>query len=151
MFRQLIKGFSLLSVIVTLAFTNAVLTAHGQSSRLVKAQVPFEFIVGEKQLPAGQYDVRPSSDEGSALIIQNAATQDARIRLTNSIQTNSGNERARLVFHRYDNTYFLAEVWRGGMSTGRRLLPSKREQAMKRELASMKKDYDTVVLLARMD
>ena len=118
MFRQLVKGFSLLSMILTLAFTNAVLTANGQSSRQVKAQVPFDFIVGAKQLPAGEYVVRPSSDEGSALIVQNAATKDAGIRLSNSIQTSSINDHARLVFHRYENNYFLVEVWRGGMSTG---------------------------------
>ena len=148
MFRQIVKGISLLTVVMTLALTNAALTAHGQSPRHVKAQVPFDFIVGGKLLPAGEYVVRPSSDEGAAIIIQNAATGQASIRLSNSIETTSRKTDGRLVFHRYQDTYFLVEVWRPGMTSGRHLIESKLERSMERELALGRKNYDTVVLLA---
>ena len=41
------------------------------------------------------------------------------------------------MFHRYNNRYFLAEVWSGGDSVGRKLTRSRHERAIERELASI--------------
>jgi hypothetical protein len=46
------------------------------------------------------------------------------------------NNHARLVFHRYGERYFLAEVWNGADPTGRQLLKSQEERAIESELAS---------------
>jgi len=44
---------------------------------------------------------------------------------------------ARLVFHRYDNCYFLSEVWMSGERVGRELRKSAQERAIERELAAI--------------
>jgi hypothetical protein len=44
---------------------------------------------------------------------------------------------ARLVFHRYGERYFLAEVWNGADRAGRQLLKSQEERAIEREFASI--------------
>ena len=152
--RQMFKGFSMVLLIVGVAFFTAVVSAKGQSEGQVVADIPFAFVVGDKVMTAGQYSVRRITQSGEALLISETDTKDSIIRLTNLVESNSDNTRARLVFHRYGQNYFLAEVWNGG-ETGRMLLRSRRERAIERELAAIVsktefagKTYETVELLA---
>jgi hypothetical protein len=148
--RQLLNSLSMF-VMITGAFAMAVVSANGQSTRVV-AQVPFDFLVGDKAFPAGEYSVNSIIQDGSALLIRNAEATDSAMGLTNSIVANPHNSQSRLVFHRYGRTYFLAEVWRGGDSEGRRLIQSKQERAMKRELgASLTRSmYERLELVATL-
>ena len=134
MAKQILKGFTMLALIVGLAFVSAVVSAKGQSTQAV-AKVPFEFIVGDKTLPSGQYTVRAVSDTNKAALMIRG--KSSAIRLTNEIQPNPNKTEARLVFHRYGERYFLSEVWMGGDSTGRHLLQSGQERSIERELASL--------------
>ena len=134
MAKQILKGFTMLTLIVGLAFVSAVVSAKGQSTQAV-AKVPFEFIVGDKTLPSGQYTVRALSDTNKAAMVIRGSS--SAIRLTNEIQTNKNKEQTRLVFHRYGERYFLSEAWMGADSTGRHLLQSKQEGSIERELASL--------------
>jgi hypothetical protein len=74
--------------------------------------------------------------------------------MTDSIEAKRNNKsqsKSRLVFHRYGQTYFLAEVWREGDSGGRKLCQSKKERAMKRELGALAQSkYETVELVAML-
>jgi hypothetical protein len=54
------------------------------------------------------------------------------VRLTSSLQRNSSTK-GKFVFHRYQDQYFLAEIWATGESQGRQLIKSSREKAMERE------------------
>jgi len=134
MSKQILKGFTMLALIVGLAFVSAVVSAKGQSTQAV-AKVPFEFIVGDKTLPSGQYTVRAVSDTNKAALMIRG--KSSAIRLTNEIQPNPNKTQARLVFHRYGERYFLSEVWMGADSTGRQLLQSQQERSIERELASL--------------
>ena len=77
------------------------------------ARVPFAFIVGDSQLPAGDYIIKQASNDGSVLSI---ATPDFRqfvFTLSIASQPDRG-ERPELVFEKVDNQYFLARVVRDG-------------------------------------
>jgi hypothetical protein len=134
--KELLKGFTMLMLIVALAFATAVVSANAQSSSGVVANIPFEFTVGDQALPSGKYTIKATSAHVSALMIQNAEAKRSGIRLTNSIESTRNKEGAKLVFHRYGDRYFLAEVWTGARSTGQQLLKSRQERAIERELAS---------------
>ncbi len=134
MTKQILKGFTMLALIVGLSFVSAVVSAKGQSTQAV-AKVPFEFIVGEKTLPSGQYTVRAASDTNKATLM--IIGKSSAVRLTNQIEAKTNKTQARLVFHRYGERYFLSEVWMGGDSTGRHLLQSRQERSIGRELASL--------------
>lgn len=127
---QLLKGFTMVMLIVAVVFVAAGTSANGQS-RTTKANVPFDFIVGSQSLPAGEYTVASMSSQGDVLRIRGAGNNGA-LRLTKP--THGTSEQAKLVFHRYGDRYFLAEVWDG--ANGRALLKSRQEQAAERELAS---------------
>ena len=134
MAKQILKGFTMLALIVGLSFVSAVVSAQGQSTQAV-AKVPFEFIVGDKTLPSGQYTVKALSDTNKAALVIRG--KSSAIRLTSKIQPNMNKTQARLVFHRYGERYFLSEVWMGADSTGRQLMQSGQERSIERELASL--------------
>ena len=53
--------------------------------------------------------------------------------LTKTVQAEPGE--SRLVFHRYEDQYFLSEVWIWGRSTGRGLPQSRKERMVAQEIA----------------
>ena len=134
--KEILKGFTMLALIITLALATAVVSANAQSKTIV-ANVPFDFVVGSQAMPSGTYITNPATSDGRALVIKSADAKNAVIRLANTIQRNGSTTNARLVFHRYGDRYFLAEVWNGGDSTGLELLKSRQERALQHELASI--------------
>jgi len=155
--RELLKGFTMLMLIVVLALATAVASANAQSSNKVVADIPFEFSVGYKTLPAGEYAVKTITSAGNALMIQSADGKTSALRLSEETERMKNQTHARLVFHRYGERYFLAEVWNGIDKTGRQLLKSQEESAIEREFASIsaksetpKNTYETVEVLAAL-
>src|SRR5258705_3724983 len=118
--NQMIMGLSMVMVVVAVAFATTVGSAKCKSSGRVRCNIPFEFVVGDKILPAGEYNVTSATAGGTVLMIRNTEAPEAAVRLSNSIQEPSNKTEARLVFHRYGQSYFLAEVWNGD-TTGREL------------------------------
>jgi hypothetical protein len=155
--KELFKGLTMLMLIVVLALTTAVASANAQSVSRIVADIPFEFSVGYKAMPAGEYAVKPANATGNALMIRSADGKSAAIRLTQETERAKNDTPARLVFHRYGERYFLAEVWNGFENTGRQLLTSQEERAIERELASIsaksetaKNTYERVEVLAAL-
>ena len=135
--RQLLKGFTMLVLIVVLALATAVASANAQSASKVAADIPFEFSVGYKTMPAGEYLVQTVATAGDSLMIQSADGQTSALRLSEETERMKNKTPARLVFHRYGERYFLAEVWNGADRAGRQLLKSQEERAIEREFASI--------------
>ena len=154
--KELLKGFSMLVLLMVLALATAVVSANAQSSNKVVADIPFEFSVGYKTMPAGEYAVRTANAQGNALMIQSANGKLAAVRLSDETDRARKNTHARLVFHRYGQRYFLAEVWNGIDKAGRQLLKSSEESAIARELANIAKSespkdtYETIEVLAAL-
>jgi hypothetical protein len=150
--KEIAKGFAMLTLIVAIALATAVVSANAQSSRLVVADIPFDFVVGDQTMPAAEYRVRPAL--GSGLIIQSADANNSAMRLTSGIESRKNKTQARLVFHRYGNRYFLSEVWTGGRDSGLQLNTSSQERAAAREFAAIaritKSTYETVEVLATL-
>lgn len=135
MSKQMLKSLTMLTLVIGLALATAVVPANGQlTSSRVTAVIPFDFIVGGKTLPSGKYTVSAVTNDGEGLRITSRDGKSA-LRLSNLITDNGKNGKARMVFHRYGQQYFLAEVWSDG-NYGRQLRPSKRESNLRRELAS---------------
>src|SRR5262245_55505979 len=52
--NQILKGMTTLMAILTLTLVTAVASANGQTVS-ARASIPFDFVVGDKTLPAGDY------------------------------------------------------------------------------------------------
>ena len=151
--RQFAKGLTMFMLVVGLALASAAV-ANGQSARRVRAQVPFDFIVQDKTLRAGPYEIFTVTSGWNVLAIRNQHGSQG-MRLTSPIERKDrGDMKGKLVFHRYGETYFLSEVWLAGISDGRELPKTKQERALERELKQIavyhgntKPVYETVVVL----
>ena len=112
-------------VVGAVALLAALAAVAQNSSGKVLVNVPFEFVVGSQHMPPGRYMV--TSAANGFLQIHDTEVADNQMFLpVNSIYSNSPKD-AKLVFHRYGDTYFLAEVWNGG-AIGREVLKSKAEK-----------------------
>ncbi|MEA2172893.1 MAG: hypothetical protein QOD00_485 [Blastocatellia bacterium] len=148
MTKQALKGITMLVIIISLAFITAVVTANAQSTSRLKAQVPFEFMVGDQKLPAGTYNISPLLGQTDAgIILKNAKSSAAAMRLTTNIVGRA--PQTKLVFHKYANRYYLAEVW-DATEVGRQLRTSTSEKAMERELARNNSEPETVTIIASL-
>jgi hypothetical protein len=150
--KQIAKGLAMLMVTLALAAASAVV-ANGQSSGRLRAHVPFDFVVADQTLRAGEYRVGAIDQLGDSIAIRNSAG-DSVIRLSAARERNDRVKTAKLVFHRYGSTYFLSQVWMAGEATGRELTKSSQERAIERELktiASTKVAYEVVEVAAIMN
>ena len=130
MAKQMIKTLSMLTLLAVVALATTAVSA--QSSRRVVATIPFSFTVGDKDMPAGTYGIQPTSVGSGILRIAGANNSKSVVRLTSSLYRNES-AKGKLVFHRYQDQYFLSEIWSPGESQGRQLMKSNREKAMQRE------------------
>ena len=136
MTRQLIKGMTMLLLVVALALFSAVASAYAQSTSTASADIPFEFVVGNKTLAAGRYQLSAASAGSEVMKIR--GNEQSAMTLTTGLEHGARSEQGKLVFNRYGNRYFLREIWNAGDNTGRRLPKSKEEKAIQRELASVR-------------
>ena len=98
--------------------------------------IPFDFYVAGKTLPAGDYIVQRSTLASSdGLMIKSADSKAGVFVLTTTVRANARQQDSRLVFNRYKDQYFLAQYWTSGEASGRELVKSGRERAAENELA----------------
>jgi hypothetical protein len=110
----------------------AVAPAYAKSLGGLRAQVPFDFHIGDKMVPSGDYTVAAANDDGSALRIRSASGRECATTLANAKQAKvNAKSSPRLVFHKYGEQYFLAAVWGDG-ETGREIPESGRERALRK-------------------
>jgi hypothetical protein len=117
----------------------AVTVAAGQSNPAVlKADIPFPFVVANQTLPAGHYAVSALGEH--TIRIANSHKQGAFV-LTSRVDGHAPESSGKVVFYRYEGTYFLAQVW--GPGAGRQLYKSRAEarledKRIEREIAVLR-------------
>lgn len=157
--KEILNRATMLALLATVALAMAAVSANAQArANKVVANVPFEFSVGYKAMPAGEYSVETIVSAGNGLLIQSTDGKISALRLSDATNRINDKSQPRLVFHRYGERYFLAEVWNGA-NTGRRLAQSQEESAIESELtlASGRESahapgavYETVEVLATL-
>ena len=91
----------------------------------MRTDVPFAFQVGKTPLPAGTYTVSKIADHWIVIRNHQQSSQEA---LINYRDVEKGKTQSpKLIFQKYGQRYFLAEVWNGG-TMGMQLPESKREK-----------------------
>jgi hypothetical protein len=137
-----LKTFALMGALFTLATASV----HAQSRAAVKANIPFDFAVGDATLKAGQYTVdRVGMEKLVVTSIDGKVTAFALA--PKNVERTRNSAPTRLVFHRYGDNYFLAEAWMNGNGNG--LYPSKAERRIGREFAKINGKPETTEILAR--
>lgn len=130
-----------LFALIGLGLLLATASAYAQTG-VVKANVPFNFIVDKTDLPAGQYIIQGLGLTGNAMTINSADSKVVKVVLPNACESLQAAQTSKLVFRRYGAQYFLAEIWTQGNERGKQLPRSRRE----REIAMDYRPQNVVVV-----
>lgn len=118
-------------VVLMLVALSGLAVAQLASNSTIVANVPFEFVVGNKVVPAGQYKVQTMTMDGKSLAIRNA---DAKVNMVSSTLQTEGKEIAShysLVFTKYGDTYFLSGIKLEGSKIAYRFPESRAEAELR--------------------
>lgn len=96
-----------------------------------RADVPFDFWLGHKLMPAGQYAISHSS-VGTLAITREDGERATAVILANRSSRSAAQTDGKLQFTRYGEDYFLSKIWAPGQQDGFSIPKTSRE----RELSS---------------
>ena len=106
-----------------------------------RVNVPFAFFVGDKELPAGSYEIESVS--ANAMRITNLEDNDKVVAFNpiGILRNGTADYRTKLVFTRYGTDYYLSEIWKPGARTGSAIIKSDHElaSAKRRNLRALKR------------
>ena len=131
--------FSVLTMVLLMAAGTA--NAQLGSKQQLRFNVPFDYKVGNVIMKAGDYSVQRAGGTENALLIRGNGS--SAFTLSGSVSGKAAGE-DKLVFNKYGDQYFLAQVWMQGEETGAQLPRTRTEN----ELMS-KASRDSVVIVAQ--
>src|SRR5215813_12851853 len=126
--KPIISLIAALSLGVALLFAT---TLAAPFTVKIRAEIPFDFNVGKKRLPKGEYLIESLNDSGT-LTIRHAKRGKAVTFNTIRHKPTDG-PKSKLIFNRYGDQYFLARVWDGSSETVLKLNKSKVEKRIAKE------------------
>lgn len=124
--------------IMGLFFMLAMGSVQAQTPVSAEVNVPFDFSAGKASLKAGAYRIKKRAGNVFAITSADGKTTsllDAPL----TIGSRDFKAGSRLVFNRYDDQYFLSQVWLSA-DTGRQLFTSGAETRAAREYKLAKKN-----------
>jgi hypothetical protein len=113
-----------------MALTAMATTRVAQAQELLAVNIPFDFVAGKTQLPAGEYTVKVAGPANTVILVSRKDSNASAFLVTNAAVSAEPQSESKLVFNRYGDRYFLSQVWTEGNSQGRQLLKSAREKEM---------------------
>ena len=115
----------------------------------IRVSIPFDFVVRGRTLPAGEYELMRIMDEPIGLLLRNVHDRHDEIVFdTEPLVRRVMPRRDELIFNRYNDSYYLSEVFTAGEQTGEELYPSKSERELRREMARNDTAPETVTVAA---
>ena len=115
-------------IVLGLILVVSAVPGHADDTKKIKVTIPFDFVLGTKQLKAGNYVVQSWGNSGDGALLFRSEDGDAQqIVFVVPVENNAGNHE-RLVFHRYGDEQFVAQVWFMGDEAGYELIPGAREK-----------------------
>ena len=118
--------------------------ASAQTVQRVTVTVPFSFVAGSNNLPAGNYTIELNHEKDTMILRSEDRSANKAVMLANNSEQTANPNQSYAIFRHYGSHYFLAEVWRQG--AGQTLIPGKLE----RELASKHSNVEVARVEARL-
>lgn len=129
------------SVIAVLSLAILLAVPSGFAQQRLEANVPFDFIVNNKVMPAGEYNIDWPSVGSDVAIVRNIKATRSAAAITSPAGRPKDGESPALVFHRYGDTHYLKLI---RTQTDERQLPKSRGE--KEALAARATAVNTTVV-----
>ncbi|MCI0659837.1 MAG: hypothetical protein L0220_02070 [Acidobacteria bacterium] len=143
--KPILNLVTTLSIILGLS-----IAGFGGISTRVTADVPFDFMVGNKKFSPGKYSINRSTNT-QTLVINDSENKGAAVFLVQNASPRS-DAKAMFVFNRYGDQYFLSQVW-DGSEAGSVLAKSKAERKAAKSnrdtITQNSKRPETVTIIAQ--
>jgi len=101
---------TVLTLSAAMLWLTAALQGQMPPRSLLRVEVPFEFVAGGVNLPAGEYDVLHIMNPNTILLRNRNGQGQAVVRVLVS-PIALGESSSKLIFNRYGEKYFLSQVW----------------------------------------
>jgi hypothetical protein len=95
-------------------------SVHAQSVPL-KADIPFDFVVGNTIMYAGTYTIQPLNIHGSVVLLRSLDLKEGMLIAPSASASDRAQHDNTLVFQIADGQYFLWQIWTQGHDEGREL------------------------------
>jgi hypothetical protein len=95
--------------LITLALVVMALAPAYAQKTSATVSIPFTFTIDDVRMPAGEYTISSASER--VVTLQHVGGPEAKTTMTNNGSSTQSDGRAKLVFHRYGEAYFLAVAW----------------------------------------
>jgi hypothetical protein len=112
-------------------------SAQLKNSDKIVSNVPFQFIVANKPVPAGQWTVQVATADDRTVMIRNGDTKQNVFANISETEASQAATAPALVFHKYGDRYFLWGMKIEGTRTMYRLPESKAEMELRAQNAPM--------------
>lgn len=121
--KQALTVVAMFSLVIAIAVTGLA-NLNGR----ITVNIPFNFNVGSKQLPAGTYYTSTTNLARGSVALVNRATGETMTFLVRPSHTGANQKQASMIFRRYGNQSFLANIWDGQSANAAELIKSKAER-----------------------
>lgn len=118
-------------VVAMMLVLGAVVPALAQHPGPMKVRVPFNFVVENDRMPAGDYTIQRVAT--GRLRIQSDDGRTVRNFLAMPKLGKATADESHFIFHRYGSEYFLSTIWTSGLDAGWEVLQGKLETEMARK------------------
>lgn len=110
-------------ITLTLFAAMAIAPVYAQFQEPITVNIPFSFVVGDKQMPAGEYTFKSlvNGSLHSKMLIRSKDGRNVAIVGTILVESKAAHKDAGLTFNRYGDQHFLSQVWSYDSSFGREL------------------------------
>ena len=129
----------------------AVVSVHADPDSEVRADIPFDFIVGNTAYPTGSYAVQYTNPQGVFVIYIGEDESRRTLLWSNTVPAKSREDNSpRFIFNRYGDQYFLTQVWAGGDTDGLELPKLHRAHELAKEYLAKNASAPEVVSVAAL-
>ncbi len=129
--RRVFGGFSALLLLMVLG----AVSANAESTLNLNMHIPFDFYIGDRAMPAGDYTLETTGVGNQVIELRNVLGHTGASFLTSPTETRGKGHTNELVFRHYGTLYFLSAIWEAGNPIGRVTRGvSRREQEVRASL-----------------
>jgi hypothetical protein len=102
----------------------------------MEANIPFQFHAGNTKLPPGKYVVHVLEDSDLTMMeISSADGSTSALFQVRPAEASSAPAKSELIFNKYGNRYFLAQLFNEGNPSGSTVIESRYEKGLRRAAA----------------
>ena len=113
------------SIIIRVCLVVAATMVSAQSTRRFVIQIPFQFVIAGRTLPAGKYAVeRFDPTKPNVLMLKNIETGVVRLFITQHVEKDDGGKTSCLIFKLRNGEAHLFQLWTLGHKDGHQMPPA---------------------------